>query len=108
MPQRSKKRKVPSNYERLESLRQEKNALDAIYIRPRSSGSLAVEGQFSRDTPPPHIDVHISAVNRAAVSWERIQFGDPDRYIIRYEVVNENDSPAFAWLTRPGAPELTE
>ena len=74
------------------------NAVDSIRVYPRSMGKLS-GGQFLKNEPR-NLRVHISAVDNHKVEYDEHLLGTPERYTVVYEILNLNDSLAFAYLTK--------
>jgi hypothetical protein len=90
-----RKHNLPSLSERLDD-QINRPAVDAILIHPRSHGTLHMPGEYSTDNRPPGHRVHISssADDNQGVYHEERLLGDPDHYLVTYDVWNYRDSPS--------------
>jgi hypothetical protein len=95
MPER--KHDLPTIFSRLDD-QITGDVLDAIAIDPRSRGILCLPGDYSTDNRPPGHRVKLDSTDpdNTSVYAEQHQLGDPDHYVVNYDVWNHRDSPTFA------------
>jgi hypothetical protein len=65
---------------------------------PRSHGGVHMPGEYSTDIRPPghRVKVTSTATDNQGVYDEQRLLGDPEQYLVTYDVWNYRDSPSFA------------
>ena len=91
---------LPQSFERMALEDADPSMFAGIIVYPRSSGSISIPGQYSRDSRPRpfHSRITSTATDNSGVEVETVETGTPENYVVRVDVRNHRDSPSAVKL----------